>query len=194
MLPKNCPNFPANRRVAAVVGIIILAVCNLVAIGFILYGLAVFFVLCLLSSNLPVEKDDAIQTTLEWARLAPLPDTAKNIHVESGGTVFTRSLLVRFEAPVQRVTDWTKASPSFENPIKSAYLDVPGSLEHTYFAESGSFVPEDSPFSQKAQRAQTGNKRGRYHVYLLRAGGGAMHAEASIDEKSGEVIVIAFWS
>src|SRR5262249_26797008 len=175
MLSPESPPSPTKRkaRLAAAVGIIILAVCNLLAIGFILYGLAVFFVLCLLSSDLPVEQNDAIQTTLEWARLAPLPNTAKNIRVESGGTVFTRRLLVRFEAPVQRVKDWTKTSPGFKDPQKSAYLDVPGSLEHTYFGELGSFEPAGSPFSQTALPAQAGNKRGRYHVYLLRPGGGA---------------------
>jgi hypothetical protein len=54
---------------------------------------------------------DALATASTWARLAPLPASARNLHVDVKGSMFTREFVVTFTAPPHDVRQWLKGSP-----------------------------------------------------------------------------------
>jgi len=57
-----------------------------------------------------VVKSSALSTTYEWARLEPIPESAKDISVESVGSMFSREFRISFSAPVADVNSWLQAS------------------------------------------------------------------------------------
>jgi len=66
---------------------------------------------------MPWNKADAIQTTIEWGGLAPLPANARDISVETKGSKFTREFIVQFEASRSDIDEWIKKSKSLINII-----------------------------------------------------------------------------
>lgn len=58
-----------------------------------------------------VSRQSAIATAATWARLAPLPPSARNVRVETKGSMFTREIVVRFDATPAIVQRWLAASP-----------------------------------------------------------------------------------
>ncbi len=56
-------------------------------------------------------QDSAMKTTLVWARLAPFPSSARNLHVQAKGSMFTREFIVSFEAPAVDIQAWLQSSP-----------------------------------------------------------------------------------
>lgn len=70
---------------------------------------------------------------LEWGRLAPFPDSASDISVQTEGNSFTRSFRASFVAPNSDIEKWVLASPGLiesnrqelsSNRLK--YIVVPG--------------------------------------------------------------------
>jgi hypothetical protein len=71
------------------------------------------FILCAGCNALPYQKnqDSAIETVLEWARLAPFPNSVRDLTVTSEGSMFTRAFRVRFSAQCKDVEIWLAQSP-----------------------------------------------------------------------------------
>ncbi len=46
-----------------------------------------------------------------WARLAPYPDSAKDLRASTAGSAFSRSFRVSFSAPPADIERWLQASP-----------------------------------------------------------------------------------
>ena len=53
----------------------------------------------------------AIETSLTWTRMSPLPESAKNIDVLVEGSMFTREFEVEFEASEEEIKAWLADSP-----------------------------------------------------------------------------------
>ena len=66
----------------------------------------------------------AIETTLEWARLEPLPVSAINVNVEVIGSVFSRQFRLTFTAEPDVVDAWLKASEGIQDAEKSRHADM----------------------------------------------------------------------
>jgi len=57
----------------------------------------------------------AIQTSLEWSRMAPLPEGAQDIRVSSSGSSFTREFSVSFKATATEIEAWLSKSPGAQD-------------------------------------------------------------------------------
>jgi hypothetical protein len=101
-------------------------------------------------------RTSGLQAAQQWARTAPLPNTATNLHVDTRGGLFTREFTIRFHAPPHDVNAWLNESPG----------------------------------TSTAKPTVNGNIR----VYSDEPGGGAMHAEVTVDNDSGAVTIHTFWS
>lgn len=81
----------------------------------------------------PWEKQNVIETTLEWGGLNKLPNEIKNITIEKRGNPFTRQFIIEFEANDYNEIDlWIKQckrlknnTPKIKNHIK-IYEVYPG--------------------------------------------------------------------
>ena len=62
------------------------------------------------SPESPLNRPSALATTREWARLEEFPKTARRIHIETRGSMFTREFIVTFEAPAADVCEWLEKS------------------------------------------------------------------------------------
>ena len=62
----------------------------------------------------------AINTAQTWARLAPFPATARELHVQTLGSMFTRQFKISFVAPKQDVASWIQMSPGPASAKQSA--------------------------------------------------------------------------
>jgi hypothetical protein len=79
--------------------------------GFVLAGIVVLGaigVAWLLNSWLQAS---AIDCTLEWGRLAPLPKSAQHIAIVTEGSMFTREFRVTFVAAPEDIEQWLQTSP-----------------------------------------------------------------------------------
>jgi len=90
-----------------------------------LKALAALFILCILYMYievfsgfvLPWDKQESIQTTLEWGGLAPLPVKTSNVNIEKTGLIFTREFIIEFKATENQLKDWIKNSKRLKNNI-----------------------------------------------------------------------------
>ncbi|MEO0768151.1 MAG: hypothetical protein AAFY72_01760 [Cyanobacteria bacterium J06649_4] len=55
-------------------------------------------------------RQSAINTSLAWTLMSPLPESAEQIDVEVGGSMFTREFKVEFRASEADIKDWLVAS------------------------------------------------------------------------------------
>ncbi len=101
-------------------------------------------------------RSSGLEAAQEWARMAPLPDSASGLSVETRGGPFTREFRIRFRAPRDDVNTWLNNSPG----------------------------------TSKLKPAVDGNIR----TYTVEPGGGAMHAEVTVDGDLGSVLIHTFWS
>ena len=65
----------------------------------------------LLSHSSRRNQTSAINATLEWARLAPLPSDAVNVNIQVKGGMFTRGFVVEFSASKESIAEWLSISP-----------------------------------------------------------------------------------
>ena len=56
-------------------------------------------------------RESAVATTLIWARLAPLPASARGVSVDASGSAFSRTFDLSFQAPANDLRQWLRASP-----------------------------------------------------------------------------------
>src|ERR1700722_10215729 len=52
----------------------------------------------------------AVSTSLVWARVAPLPGSARDIDIDIEGSMFTREFVISFTAPAADIDRWIAAS------------------------------------------------------------------------------------
>jgi hypothetical protein len=109
-----------------------------VVVAAFLVGFVTFAGLFFLSSNSRDNQDRAKQKemmafVLEWGRLAPFPENAANVLIETEGSSFTRSFRASFVAPKQDIQAWVKESPGINEATpeelsdnKVRYSIVPG--------------------------------------------------------------------
>jgi hypothetical protein len=57
------------------------------------------------------DKRSGIKAALEWGRLAPFPESARDLVVTTEGNMFTRSFRVSFSAPKEDIAQWADESP-----------------------------------------------------------------------------------
>ncbi len=58
--------------------------------------------------------EEALETALEWARLAPLPPSTAELEIETEGSAFTRAFRVSFQAPEEEIEAWAAESPGLQ--------------------------------------------------------------------------------
>ena len=73
------------------------------------------------------------EAALEWARLAPFPESAINLRSTTSGNMFTRSFRVVFSAPPAEIERWLRASPGTRGVVP----DRPGPAKRRYQIEPG---------------------------------------------------------
>ncbi len=103
------------------------------------------------------EQRQQLEIPLEWARLAPYPETARDLRASTAGGAFSRSFRVSFSAPAGDIERWLQASPGTR------------------------------------EAAPTAPSPGQRH-FAIKPGGGAQHAEVTVDDASGVVSVYVYWS
>jgi hypothetical protein len=92
-----------------------------------------------------------------WARLAPYPETAKELLATTSGGLFTRAFTVSFSAPAADIERWLEASPG----------------------------------TREAQPSRL--SAGKRH-FAISPGGGAQHAEVTVNDSTGLVEIYVYWS
>lgn len=80
------------------------------ALTWVLACIAALLILFLVVGHF-LDQDSAISATLQWARLAPFPASARDRKIETDGGLFTSEFTISFTAPPGDVSRWIKASP-----------------------------------------------------------------------------------
>ena len=89
----------------------------IIRIGLALAVLTCFAGWLVLSNDSPINRASAIKATCEWARLNRFPDSAKNIKVETTGSIFTREFRITFSATPESIQSWLRESPGTRTAI-----------------------------------------------------------------------------
>jgi hypothetical protein len=55
--------------------------------------------------------ESAREAVLAWGRLAPFPESARNIVIQPEGGTFSRAFRASFSAPATDIASWVQASP-----------------------------------------------------------------------------------
>ena len=83
----------------------------------------------------PWQEKDAIQTTLNWGGLNPIPKNAENIEIQKDGSLLSRSFIIKFSSNKSDIETWVKSSkrlklnvPKIKNG-KEKYEIYPGENE-----------------------------------------------------------------
>lgn len=69
------------------------------------------------------DKRSALHATLDWARLAPLPDNATRVEIETLGGMFTRAFKVTFYSQPTDIEEWLRSSPGIADANKTMVSD-----------------------------------------------------------------------
>lgn len=85
--------------------------------GDVLFALLVIFLLGGCSGLSDRNEESAIETSLIWARMAPLPESAANINVVILGSSFTREFQITFVAKESDIEQWIADSPGANDAI-----------------------------------------------------------------------------
>lgn len=96
---------------------------------------AIFFV-----SNRPQNRDAAIATAREWARISEIPATATDLNIATAGSAFSREFTISFRDSPANIRVWLSASPgpASANPA----LDSSDWTIYRYSAGSGAQFAE----------------------------------------------------
>jgi len=79
------------------------------------------------------DRSEMLRLTLDWGRLAPLPESKQDFTIATEGGLFTRAFRTSFSAPMADVERWLHDSPGTRDvtperpsPTSRKYLIVPG--------------------------------------------------------------------
>ena len=75
-----------------------------------------------LSVNSPLNRPSAIRCILEWGRLAPFPESARQFSLSTTGSMFTREFQASFTAPATDIEQWLQQSPGTRDVIPDVSL------------------------------------------------------------------------
>jgi len=70
-----------------------------------------------LRSKSKAEAASAMDCVLEWGRLAPFPQSAKDLTITAEGGSFTRAFRAKFTAPPQDINAWIASSLGTKNLV-----------------------------------------------------------------------------
>ena len=74
--------------------------------------------------NITQEKqEEMVKITLEWGRLAPLPDHIENFSIHTEGSAFTRSFRASFGSTDEALQKWIEESPGLLDATVEAMDD-----------------------------------------------------------------------
>lgn len=118
-----------------------------------------------------LHKESAIDAALEWARLEPIPESARDVTVVLQGNMFSREVWVFFSADFGEVNEWVDSSGGFRDALTNA-------------------VYADEIISHGVKRLSS---TPRMTHYAITPGGGAQFAEAIVFF-NGDVIIHGYWS
>jgi hypothetical protein len=59
----------------------------------------------------------ALDATLEWGRLAPLPPSAHHLNITVHGNMFTREFRTSFVASPEEIEEWLRTSPGIVDAV-----------------------------------------------------------------------------
>ena len=90
------------RRILLVVGLALVLV-----VGSLVVEVGAYFA----NIMLPWHRQGAIDAACSWGGLAPLPESATDLEVLTGGGAFTRTFHITFAAPEAAIEEWVKQSP-----------------------------------------------------------------------------------
>lgn len=93
-------------------------------------------------------RNNAIEVTKEWARLADFPLNAKKLTIEISGGMFTREFTVQFEAPVADIERWLSDSPG----TKKVSPIVVGDNRHFEIEPGGGAAHAELDFNVKKRK------------------------------------------
>jgi hypothetical protein len=63
----------------------------------------------------PVKQEEMLSLTLEWGRLAPLPDSKTEFNIGTTGSMFSRSFSASFVLPGEDLNSWIADSPGLQD-------------------------------------------------------------------------------
>ncbi len=87
-----------------------------IALGFLLFvGATILYHSNAVSNLNPVAKADMLRVTLEWGRLAPLPESKNHFQIQTEGSAFTREFRSSFTTTREDVDAWIQASPGLQD-------------------------------------------------------------------------------
>ena len=62
-----------------------------------------------------LNRQSAIDSTLEWSRLAPFPKKVNSFKIETEGSMFSRAFRISFQADSDTIQQWLRASPGIQD-------------------------------------------------------------------------------
>ena len=70
-----------------------------------------------LSPDSAYNQTSALETTLEWGHLAPLPTSAQQVVINTDGSMFTREFRISFVASAKDIDVWLRESAGTSKAI-----------------------------------------------------------------------------
>lgn len=80
-----------------------------------LLGMFFLYINYFSSFVMPWQRDEAIQSALEWGQLDKLPPDAEIISLEKRGSIFTRQFIIEVESSEIEIKNWMMKSKGFKN-------------------------------------------------------------------------------
>jgi hypothetical protein len=121
-----------RRFFIIIVSVSVCILCGLVV------GMALFFVNAFSNTNdrdndNPEKQEEMLMITLEWGRLAPIPDSKSEYQIRTEGSAFTRSFRSSFYLPEEDLYTWINDSPG----IQDAEIEVINGNKNKYVIHAG---------------------------------------------------------
>jgi hypothetical protein len=112
---------------------IIIIICSASTIIALLIAGIFFFHTNSLDNNNSSNKEEMLKTTLEWGRLAPLPDSRSDFNIQTEGNAFTRSFRSSFYLSKEDLDSWIKKSPG----LQDAQIEIVNTTTKKYIINPG---------------------------------------------------------
>ena len=127
-----------GRKRSFVVGLIVGGVLSsIVAVA----G-AVFAGLTLLPSGQTLFPASAKASTLEWARLSPLPNDAQSFTITTNGGLFSREFQASFFGEPSIIASWVQSCPGIKDPKCVKTIEPDGKIIYKISAGGGAMFAE----------------------------------------------------
>ena len=108
-----------------------------IIISFFILFLGFAYIYFFSSFVFPWQKNNVIQTTLNWGGLAEFPEKIENLSIEKDGNLFSRTFLIEFNANQIEIQNWIIKSKRLKNNIPEVHDEI--KTYKIYPGENGSF-------------------------------------------------------